>query len=235
MSDSVGRVAVITGVSRGIGAATARLLSAQSNSTIGLSRTVENTGSTRACDVRDESSVVKAFSDIIRTHGRIDILVNCAGIATAKDPLSLNIDDWESVLQTNLVGTYFCCKHAIPHMREQKYGRIVNIASVAGRSFSRTASLPYTCSKYAVIGLTRQLAATFGRDGINVNCVAPAQTLSEMLVESVPESELKQLAEKNPLGRLAQPDEVAAVICFLASDKASYINGAVVDVNGGIV
>jgi NAD(P)-dependent dehydrogenase (short-subunit alcohol dehydrogenase family) len=236
MSSEGRRVAIVTGASRGIGKATAAFLSDQNVVAIGISRHSEDTSHTRKCDVGNEESVARVLKEILAAQGRIDILVNCAGVAArAKNDLALELSEWETILRTNLIGTYFCCKHAIPQMRTQKSGKIVNIASIAGRSYSRTASVAYTASKYGVIGLTRQLAATFGSYGININCVAPSQTLSEMLTSSLSESELEKLAEANPLGRLAQPEEVAKVICFLASEEASYINGAVVDVNGGLL
>lgn len=229
------QVAIVTGASRGIGKATMKLLSDRNVLAIGISRSADDSARDRKCDIRDETSVERVFREIASTHGRIDALVNCAGIAARANDLALGIDDWEGMLRTNLIGTYFCCKHAIPQMRSQKYGRIVNVASLAGRSYSRTASVAYTASKYGVVGLTRQLAAEYGRDGVNINCVAPSQTLSEMLTSNVPDSELKQLAHANPMGRLAQPEEIAETICFLASAQASYINGAIVDVNGGLV
>ena len=108
------------------------------------------------------------------------------------------------------------------------------MASIAGRSYSRTASVAYTASKYGVIGLTRQLAALFGRDGITVNCVAPSQTRTEMLA-AVPAAQLQAIAASNPTGRLAEPHEIAAAVGFLVSDSAAYVNGAVLDINGGVL
>jgi 3-oxoacyl-[acyl-carrier protein] reductase len=112
---------------------------------------------------------------------------------------------------------------------------VVNLSSVAGRSYSRRASVAYTASKYAVIGLTKQLAACFGRDGITINCVAPSETATEMLTRRVPPGERRAIGQANPLERLARPSEIAAVIAFLASPAASYVNGAVIDVNGGLL
>jgi len=164
----------------------------------------------------------------------MDALVNCAGIASQTDPMKVTLQEWDRLLQTNLVGTYLCCKAALGAMQQQRHGRIVNVASRAARSYSHTSSVAYTCSKYGVIGLTRQLAANFAGKGITVNCVCPSETLSEMLKTCVPAARLRALGRAHPMGRLAEPREVAEVIGFLVSDAASYLNGAVIDVNGGL-
>ena len=233
MSSDGKRFAVVTGASGGIGKVTTEILRRHGINTIGISRRIEDTEWTRRCDVRDGDTVQQVFNEIVSTLGQIDILVNCAAVVSIGDPLQISAKEWEEVLQANLLGTYFCCKHAIVHMRPRRYGKIVNVASIAGRSYSRTASVAYTCSKYAVIGLTRHLAASFGKDGININCVAPSQTLSDTLIANISRSQLDALAASNPMGRLAGPEEVAKSIYFLASDAASYINGAVLDINGG--
>lgn len=235
MSREGPKVAVVTGASSGIGRATAELFRAQAVRVIGLSRHLAESETSIRCDVREERSVERAFRRVTERFGRVDVLVNCAGIVSMTDPLRLRLVDWEAVLRTNLIGTYFCCKQVLGLMRKQRYGRIVNLSSIAGRSYSCTASLAYTSSKYAVIGLTRQLAAQFGKDRITVNCICPSETRSEMLLAAVPRSRLRAAARANPLGRLAEPREVAQAIAFLASDAASYINGAVLDVNGGLL
>lgn len=227
------RVAVVTGASSGIGRATVERLRERGFRTVGIARRFEDTGSTWRCNVADESDVARVFGGILGAFGRLDVLVNSAGIAASTPPLEVSAKEWDAMLTTNLLGTYWCCKHAIAAMRTRRYGRIVNIGSMAGRSFSRTSSVAYTCSKYGVIGLTRQLAASFGREGITVNCVCPSQTKSEMLLAHVSPDRQHALAEGVPLGRLAAPEEVAEVVCFLAGDGASYVNGAIVDVNGG--
>lgn len=233
MSSDGPLVAVVTGASRGIGRATADLFTTQGITTIRLARHFGNAEGTRRCDVGDEPSVRRVFEELFTTAGTIDILVNCAGIASVGDPLNLAVQEWEAVFRTNVIGSYLCCRYALPAMRERHYGRIVNVASIAARSYSRSASVAYTSSKYAVIGLTRHLAAHFGKDGININCVCPSQTRTEMLMATVSEADQRHLAQTVPLGRLAEPEEVARVIAFLVSDAASYINGAVIDVNGG--
>ncbi len=235
MSSPKVRVAVVTGASSGIGKATWELLRERGMTAVGISRTLPNRNGSYRCDIRNEASVNRAFRQIAKRFGRIDILVNCAGVASKKDPLSVSIQEWEQVLRTNLIGSYLCCREAIPFMRRRRYGRIVNISSIAGRSYSRSASVAYTSSKYALIGLTRQLAVAFGREGIRINCVCPSETKSEMLLKNVPARRLKTMASAHPLGRLAEPEEIARVISFLVSDDASYLNGSVIDVNGGLL
>lgn len=234
MSDAgTRRVAIVTGASRGIGRVTAALLTQRGVIVIGVARSAAADEHNRCVDVSNEDAVRGVIAEVTDTFGRLDILVNCAGQVATGDPLGLTGDDWDTMLHTNLVGTYFCCKHAIPAMQRGGFGRIVNVASIAGRSYSRTASVAYTASKYGVIGLTRQLAVTTASLGITVNCVAPSQTRTEMLAAADP-VRLAVIAAANPLGRLAEPEEVAEAIAFLASDAASYINGAVLDVNGGL-
>ena len=235
MSGEGERFAVVTGASSGIGKITAEILIGNGIPTVSISRRLANSQWTRQCDIGHEPSVERVLNEIISTLGHIDVVINCAAVVSTEDPLEISVEKWEEVFRVNLLGSYFCCKYAIPHMRGRRYGKIVNVSSIAGRLYSRTASVAYTCSKYAVIGLTRHLAATFGRDGININCVAPSQTLSDTLMAHVPQAQLNVLAASNPLGRLASPEEVARSIIFLASDAASYINGAVLDVNGGLV
>lgn len=235
MSTETPRIAIVTGASSGIGKATAQLLRERGVRAIGLSRRAGDDEGSRRCDVRSEDEVAKVFDEIAATFGGIDILVNSAGEASTAPPLDLNADEWESVFRTNVFGTWFCCRHAIRHMLPRGQGRIVNVGSIAGRSYSRSASVAYTASKYSVVGLTRHLAAAFGKDGITVNCVAPSQTETEMLIRNLPEERRRELAAGNPLGRLARPREVAEAIAFLIGDGASYINGAVIDVNGGLL
>ena len=228
------RVAVVTGGSSGIGKATAELLGRRGVTAVRLARRLDDAETALHCDVRDEQQVFRAFRLVLERFGRVDILVNCAGAAAKADSLSVTREQWDQMLGTNLIGTYHCCREALKVMQRQGWGRIINISSIAGRSYSRTASVAYTCSKYGVIGLTRQLAAEFGKHGVTVNCVCPSETKSEMLLEHLSVERIRELSGANPIGRLAEPNEVAEVIAFLASEGASYVNGAVLDVNGGL-
>ena len=232
MSNDAQRVAVVTGGRSGIGKATAKLLVTRGFVAICISRTIDDNDTNWRCDVGDEDAVCRVFSEIENRFGRLDVLVNAAGIVSLSGPLDLTVQDWMNVMRTNVIGTYLCCKHAIPLMQRRRYGKIVNISSIATRGYSETASVAYTASKYAVNGLTRQLAANFAKDGICVNCVCPSQTKTEMLA-AVPVERLERRASRTAVGRLAEPEEVAEAIAFLASHGASYINGALLDVNGG--
>jgi 3-oxoacyl-[acyl-carrier protein] reductase len=232
MSDAK-RIAIVTGASQGIGKAIYCLFAERGITTIGVSRHIALSDTTRRCDLRSEAAVQELCAELVGTFGHIDILVNNAGTVTHGDILETSLDDWENVIQTNLTGTFLCCKHVLGHMKERHYGKIVNISSIAGRFRSSMASVAYTCSKYGVVGLTRQLALHYARHNININCVCPSQTRTPMLVEKVSQERINQLVSTIPAGRLAEPDDIARAVYFLATDEASYINGAVIDVNGG--
>jgi 3-oxoacyl-[acyl-carrier protein] reductase len=233
MSPDSPNVAVVTGGSRGIGKATVNLFREQGWTVLAISRSLQNTAQTRSCDVGDEDAVRRVFEEIVTDLGKIDFLVNCAATASTERAMDSTATGWEEVLRTNLIGTFLCSKYALKDMLKRRFGKIVNVSSIAGRSYSRTASVAYTSSKYGVIGLTRQLAAEFGPEGINVNCVCPSQTKTDMLVSKISEQKIKELQALVPLRRLAEPEEIARTILFLVSKGASYLNGAVIDINGG--
>lgn len=232
-TSDIKRVAVVTGASRGIGKAICGLFVEHGITAIGVSRSIEMSNTTRQCDIRNETAVKSLLAELVDTFGHIDILVNNAGIVTHKDILEIPLEDWENVMRTNLTGAFLCCKHILKYMKEQRYGKIINISSIAGHFRSSMASVAYTCSKYGLVGLTRQLVLHYAKYNININCVCPSQTWTSTLVENISQERIDALVSNIPAGRLAKPDDIAQVVYFLSTDAASYINGAVIDVNGG--
>lgn len=208
---------------------------------------IERAGGGRAiaasADISDEIAVKAMVAQTMEAFGRIDALVNAAGgygeafRATHETPL----DEWHMVLASNLTGYFLCAKHALPQMLEQQRGSIVNFASNAGRSVSPLLGASYTTAKTGVIGLTRHLAHEYGRHGIRVNTLAPGpvdgERVSELIGASSDQAQNRKarLAEQIPLGRLAQEDDIVDVLAFLVSDSSRYMNGAILDVNGGYV
>ncbi len=189
-------------------------------------------------DVFHYAEVQNAVTKTIKSFGDLDILVNNAGGGMNPCPLEdLEEKDWDRILDLNLKGTYFCTKAVIGHMKKKKSGSIINVSSQAGRSKSELSNITYASAKAGIIGFTRQLALETGPLGIRVNAVAPGVTISGERVakrwEERSAEEKRAMLEAIPLRRLGQPEEIASVILFLASDAASYITGAVIDVNGG--
>lgn len=239
-----GRSALVTGGGRGIGAATARAL-ARSGAQVAILDTDETSGQAVAktiadgggramsvsADVTDRDAVERAVDGTLRAFGAIDILVNNAGIV--KDARLVNIadDDWTRTIDVNLKGAMNCARAVAPHMLERKRGRILSATSVVARAgnFGQTA---YAASKAGLIGMTRTWAKELGPHGITANAVAPGFIDTEM-VQGVPEKIVHEVVSRIPAARLGRPEEVASVYAFLASDAASFINGAIVGVDGG--
>jgi len=220
------RSAVVTGGASGIGAAIARRLQ-----TAGVqvhSFDIAGGGETIQVDVTNE----RACRQAIAAAGPIDILVNSAGVA-GQNARSWELPDgeFERVIAVNLVGTYYMCRAVIPGMVERGWGRIVNIASIAGKEGNPNASA-YSASKAGVIGLTKSLAKEVAETGVLVNCVTPAVIETPMLGQ-VSEDHLKYMLSKIPMGRLGQPVEVAALVSWLVSDECTFSTGAVFDISGG--
>jgi len=220
-----GRVAIVTGASSGIGKKTAEMFYRAGAKTVSVSR--------EKYDVADEAQVKKMVQETMEQFGTIDILVNCAAVNQAGKIEDLSLKDWEHVLKNNLTSQFLCCKYVAPIMKRKKYGKIINISSIAGRFRSPSAGIHYVASKAGVIGFTRQLAYELSGYGINVNAVCPGQTDTPMLRAMLKPGDEEKLKQVIPLGRIALPEEQANIILFLASDAAQYINGAVIDVNGG--
>ena len=220
------RSALVTGGASGIGAAVAERLEAVGVRVIRLD--ITPTPSTHVLDVTDEQACRQAVSDA----GALDILVNCAGVADLNAPSwKLPDGEFERVIAINLTGTYYMCRAALPGMVERGWGRIVNVASIAGKEGNPNAAA-YSASKAGVIGLTKSLAKEVAGTGVLVNCVTPAVIDTPMLSQAS-EEHLKYMVSKIPMGRVGQPDEVAALIAWLCSDECSFSTGAVFDISGG--
>jgi len=252
-----GRVVFVTGGTRGIGAAISRSFAEQGAVVAaGYGRDKENadalmrqfeengmTGSIHQGNVGSADDCRRTIDEVLEQHGRLDVLVNNAGITIDKTALKMTDEDWYKVLAVNLSGAFFMSQAAMPHMLERGTGRIINISSIIG-STGNIGQANYSASKSGLFGLTRSLAreACFqlGRAGklsedsigLTVNAVAPGFIATEML-QAMPEKAQERVKAQIPVGRFGRPDDVARVVHFLASDYSSFITGAVYDVNGG--
>lgn len=193
---------------------------------------------TDAFEVVDDVSSSRQADDLvdktISRFGRVDVLVNNAGIARTTSPLeTISDEEWSRVLEVNLSGVFYCTRAVLPHMKAQRSGKIVNISSSAGRSVSTFAGAHYTASKAGVLGLTRHCAREAAAFNINVNAVAPGTIETEMLYEHATRDRIRAEAQRIPLQRLGSVEDEAYLVLFLASDEASFITGATIDINGG--
>ena len=184
-------------------------------------------------DMSKEDNVKKVIDSIHKKYKKLDIVVNSAGISQNRKYHQITLNDWYKIIDNNITNTFLVSKKAIEIMKPKKYGKIINISSVAARNRSKLAGLHYSLAKSAVITLTRQMGAEVASMGININCLAPSQTNTNMLKPFLTKKNKKLLADIIPLGRVAEPQEQAKVILFLASDDANYMVGSIVDVNGG--
>ena len=241
-----GRVAVVTGGGSGIGLATARRFAAEGarvvvvdlNAEAGEAAAGEVGGEPVACDVSDEAQVRALFDGVAERHGRVDVAFNNAGISPPDDDsiLDTGLDAWERVNRVNLTSVYLCCKYAIPHMRRQGKGSIINTASFVALMGAATSQIAYTASKGGVLALSRELGVQFAREGIRVNALCPGPVATPLLMDlfaADPERAARRLVHV-PMGRFAEPTEIAAAVAFLASDDSSFVTASSFVVDGGI-
>jgi 2-dehydro-3-deoxy-L-rhamnonate dehydrogenase (NAD+) len=238
--DCANRFAVVTGGAQGIGKAVAKRL-IQSGATVAIwdadiklaEKTAKELGAVAFnVDVTSFQSVSDATKDTLKTFGRIDILVNNAGIAGPNGPLAdYALDDWNKVMAINLNGVFHCCKAVVPSMVKNNYGRIVNVASIAGKEGNPNASA-YSASKAGVIALTKSLGKELADKNIAVNCVTPAAARTAIFDQMKPEF-IQFMLSKIPRGRFVEVEEIAASIAFIASEDCSFTTAGVFDLSGG--
>jgi acetoacetyl-CoA reductase len=241
-----GKVAIVTGGTRGIGAAITALL-AKGGAAVAAGYSRDSAAAGKLCDdlkaggatvtlhqgrVDEAEDCTRVVNEVLEQHGRIDFLVNNAGITVDKTVRRMTVDDWHNVLNVNLFGAFAMTKAVLEHMIERGSGRIVNISSVIGET-GNVGQANYAASKAGLVGLTKSLALEMSQRGITINCVAPGFIETEM-VAAIPQPVLTKIVEKIPQRRLGSPHEVARVVGFLLEDDSSYITGAVYTVNGGL-
>jgi NAD(P)-dependent dehydrogenase (short-subunit alcohol dehydrogenase family) len=238
------RRAVVTGAAKGIGRAiAARLLTAGAavclwdwapETLTSTAHDLRTLGAVEAVtvDVTDPAAVSAAVQATWERLGGIDILVNNAGISGPNHPLwEYPLEAWRQVVEVNLLGTFYCCRAVVPVMLQGGYGRIINIASIAGKEGNPQASA-YSASKAGVIGLTKSLGKELARHGILVNCVTPAAVETDLFQQMTPEH-IAYMRSRIPMGRFGQPTEIAALVAWLASEECSFSTGGVFDISGG--
>ena len=232
-----GRVAVVTGAASGLGAACARRFAVEGAVVAGFDVTPgAPVASEHLVDVADEAAVADAIDAVVAAQGRLDVVVNCAGVAGGGPVHLLDAAEWARVLRVNLTGTYLVCKHALRHFVTQQSGSLINFASIEGLEGTEGGSV-YNASKGAVVLLTKNMAIDYGHLGIRVNCVCPGFIETPMF-ESVMGAGLmaeyrEQYRQEHKLGRFGRPEEIAAATLFLASDDASFVTGHALVVDGG--
>ena len=235
------KIAVITGAGAGIGEAAARIFARENIEGIAIvdynyeaackvAESLNCKAIAVKCDISKADDVAAAAKQILEHFGRVDILVNNAGITRDKMFHKMEVDQWLAVINTNLNGTFYWCHELINQMREQGYGRIINISSASVRGVAGQTN--YATTKAAMVGFTNTLAKEVASKGVTVNCVAPGATKTAMY-DAVPEHVYNAVIEANPMKRLGRPEEIGEVVAFLSSERASYVNGQWILVNGG--
>lgn len=241
-----GKVAIVTGAGSGLGRAISLRLargsahvvvndvsSAGAESTVAQIKELGGEAVAVQGDVTRSQDVKRMVDTAVKRYGDVHILVNNAGIIFPTHVFDLEEEEWDRVIEVNLKGTYLCARAVLPAMRKAGWGRIVNMSSKAGRSSSTIGGAHYTASKAAVLGFTRHLAREEAQHGITVNAVCPGLIDTEMVRSTIGIEKALSYAPRFPIARLGQPEEVADLVAFLASERASYITGASADINGG--
>ena len=249
------RIALITAAASGIGAATARIMAAEGAHVVAVDTNAERLqalvaaltdagGTVRGmvADALDPAAVADVVAEVVADHGGIDILVNGVGGSTVIARPAATIDqltaaEWQKLIDFNLNGTFHFCHEVVPMMKRARRGKIVNLASIAGRGLSASSSAAYAAAKGGIIALTKKLAIELGPYGITVNAIAPSLTLTERIRphwnQRAPEDRAAEIA-RTPLRRVAEAADQARVICFLASADADFVSGVTIDVTGGV-
>ena len=244
-----GQVAIVTGAAKGIGLRVARAFGHEGARVAALDVDIEGVERlTRELaaegrealplkiDVTVAGEVRRAVDTVIGRWGRVDVLVNNAGgFSVIRRTEDIPDDEWDAIFRFNVTSAFLCTKAVLPHMRRQHAGSIVNLSSIAGRSSAVTTTSHYAASKAAILGFTRHVALEAAGDGIRVNAVAPGTVATERVRALRTPEQTRRIAETVPLGRIGEPEEIADVVLFLASDAARYVTGASLDVNGGLV
>jgi 2-dehydro-3-deoxy-L-rhamnonate dehydrogenase (NAD+) len=226
--DLRGRAAIVTGGAQGIGAAIVARMEA-SGANVRIWDIAAKKG---PVDVSDPAAVERATTTALADLGRIDVLVNNAGIAGLNSPtVEYPVDEWERILKVNLTSQFLCCRAVAPHMIKAKYGRIVNIASIAGKEGNPNA-VAYSASKAGVIALTKSLGKELAQTGVLVNCVTPAAAKTAIF-DQMTKQHIDYMLSKIPMSRFVAAEEIAALVCWLASEDCSFSTGAVFDISGG--
>ncbi|MEO5576887.1 MAG: SDR family NAD(P)-dependent oxidoreductase [Gaiellaceae bacterium] len=239
-----GRTALVTGAAQGLGEAIARALCERGARVVVADLNLEGAEAVAAglgeravavaLDVRERASFQRVFTEAVERLGRVDVLVNNAARTVMRSFWEIDDEEWNEVLATNLRSVFIGCQLAGPHMRGNGFGRILNIASLAGQQGGTVAGAHYAASKAGVIVLTKIVAQELAPHGVTVNAIAPAVVRTPVM-DALPPERVEALAATIPVGRVGRPEEVAAVAAFLASDAAGYITGATYDVNGGLL
>ena len=241
-----GKTALVTGAGQGMGLAVSLKLAS-----LGANVAINDIDSTRAdtavkqigstggsattavADITVKTDVSRMVSETVEAFGSLHILINNAGILYPTSVAEMPEDEWDRVIEVNLKGTFLCAQAALPAMKQAGWGRIVNFSSTAGKNVSTVGGAHYTASKAGVLGFTRHLAKEVASDGITVNAVCPGLIDTEMVRTTIDDDRTKAYANSFPIQRRGKPAEVADLVAFLASDRAAYITGASLDINGG--